>query len=139
MTPLVEEAWGRVSLLSTARSGMVEKVIVCLLERCTRIKSQQVFPAPAGSLEMGWRVVRTHGWIVTRPACAAFGADLSAAHSYLSACVPETLQTAHDRERPFFVDRDAEQLVPFPHGPVVGVTVSRDMQHGVPPCRWDSS
>ena len=30
---------------------MVEKVMVRLRDRCTMIKSQQVFAAPAGSLE----------------------------------------------------------------------------------------
>src|SRR5712691_7643496 len=54
---------------------------------------------------------------------------------HTSTCVPQVLQASHDRERAFFVHRDVEQLVPFPHGPVTGVTIFRDVQHGGPPCR----
>src|SRR6266705_4881338 len=52
--------------------------------------------------------------------------------------LPQVLQAPHDGACAFFVDRDAEQLVPFPHGPVTGVTIFRDVQHGVPPCRSGS-
>ena len=134
--PLEAGAWGRVPLLTTARSGMVEKVMVRLLDRCTVIKSQQVFAAPAGSLEVVWRGERTHGW----PSRAVPGAwPDPPACSDTSACVPEMLQTPHDGERPFFVDRNAEQPVPFPDGPVAGIAIFSDVQHGVPPCRWGSS
>ena len=47
-------------------------------------------------------------------------------HPHTSTCVPQVLQAPHDGERAFFVHRHAEQLVPFPHGPIARVTVFRD-------------
>ena len=58
---------------------------------------------------------------------------------HTSPCVPQVLQAPQNGERAFFVHRDAEQLVPFPHGPVTGVTIFRDVQHGVSPYRSGSS
>jgi hypothetical protein len=46
-------------LLTTDGSGIVEKVMVRLLDRCTVIKSQWVLATPAGSLWM-WST-----WVMT--------------------------------------------------------------------------
>src|SRR5262245_31002434 len=50
MAPSREGAWWRSTLLTTAVSGMVEKVMVRLRCRCTLIKSQWVLVTPTGSL-----------------------------------------------------------------------------------------
>ena len=86
----------------------------CLLDRCLVITRQWV----EGD-------TRETGLLPSRP--------------HTSTCVPQVLQAPHDGERPFFVDRDAEQLVPFPQRPVAGVTIFRDVQHGMPPYRWGNS
>ena len=51
---------------------------------------------------------------------------LLSSRPHTSPRVPQVLQAPQDGTRAFFVYRDAEELVPFPHGPVTGITIFRD-------------